>query len=175
MSWSGWYLRNSSISAILRSVIGVVTPFRWLVVLLLEGNAPVTFSVNHRPDSTGFYTLPGTLTSAGLGRRTSRLAHAHRLPLHSPRIIPQPPSDGQARHRADAGSPSLPEHVLQGNPVLLASVKLKGKSAQIPAMAGLDLGKDPLGPFLPLAERHGVEGDVIGLQDLVQGDQAVLG
>src|SRR5690606_687706 len=62
MSWSGWYLRNSSISAILRSVIGVVTPFRWLVVLLLEGNAPVTFSVNHRPDSTGFYTLPGTLT-----------------------------------------------------------------------------------------------------------------
>src|SRR5690606_8848485 len=63
MSWSGWYLRNSSISAILRSVIGVVTPFRWLVVLLLEGNAPVTFSVNHRPDSTGFYTLPGTLTS----------------------------------------------------------------------------------------------------------------
>src|SRR5690606_32770392 len=64
MSWSGWYLRNSSISAILRSVIGVVTPFRWLVVLLLEGNAPVTFSVNHRPDSTGFYTLPGTLTTA---------------------------------------------------------------------------------------------------------------
>src|SRR5690606_18795269 len=63
MSWSGWYLRNSSISAILRSVIGVVTPFRLLVVLLLEGNAPVTFSVNHRPDSTGFYTLPGTLTS----------------------------------------------------------------------------------------------------------------
>src|SRR5690606_22291612 len=62
MSWSGWYLRNSSISAILRSVIGVVTPFRLLVVLLLEGNAPVTFSVNHRPDSTGFYTLPGTLT-----------------------------------------------------------------------------------------------------------------
>src|SRR5690606_4115399 len=62
MSWSGWYLRNSSISANLRSVIGVVTPFRWLVVLLLEGNAPVTFSVNHRPDSTGFYTLPGTLT-----------------------------------------------------------------------------------------------------------------
>src|SRR5690606_975786 len=58
----GWYLRNSSISAILRSVIGVVTPFRWLVVLLLEGNAPVTFSVNHRPDSTGCYTLPGTLT-----------------------------------------------------------------------------------------------------------------
>src|SRR5690606_22624862 len=113
--------------------------------------------------------------SAGLGRRTSRLAHAHRLPLHSPRIIPQPPSDGQARHRADAGSPSLPEHVLQGNPVLLASVKLKGKSAQIPAMAGLDLGQDPLGPFLPLAERHGVEGEVIGLQDLVQGDQAVLG
>src|SRR5690606_40723159 len=54
MSWSGWYLRNSSISAILRSVIGVVTPFRWLVVLLLEGNAPVTFSVNHRPDSTAF-------------------------------------------------------------------------------------------------------------------------
>src|SRR5690606_35756516 len=63
MSWSGWYLRNSSISAILRSVIGVVTPFRLLVVLLLEGNAPVTFSVNHRPDSTGFYTLPGTLTA----------------------------------------------------------------------------------------------------------------
>src|SRR5690606_2134783 len=62
MSWSGWYLRNSSFSAILRSVFGVVTPFRWLVVLLLEGNAPVTFSVNHRPDSTGFYTLPGTLT-----------------------------------------------------------------------------------------------------------------
>src|SRR5690606_25582049 len=64
MSWSGWYLRNSSISAILRSVIGVVTPFRLLVVLLLEGNAPVTFSVNHRPDSTGYYTLPGTLTLA---------------------------------------------------------------------------------------------------------------
>src|SRR5690606_27904670 len=63
MSWSGWYLRNSSISANLRSVIGVVTPFRLLVVLLLEGNAPVTFSVNHRPDSTGFYTLPGTLTN----------------------------------------------------------------------------------------------------------------
>ena len=40
-----------------------MTPFRLLVVLLLEGNAPVTFSVNHRPDSTGFYTLPGTLTS----------------------------------------------------------------------------------------------------------------
>src|SRR5690606_34180369 len=49
-------------SAILRSVIGVVTPFGWLVVLLLEGNAPVTFSVNHRPDSPAFYTLPGTLT-----------------------------------------------------------------------------------------------------------------
>src|SRR5690554_2369258 len=63
MSWSGWYLRNSSISANLRSVIGVATPFRLLVVLLLEGNAPVTFSVNHRPDSTGFYTLPGTLTN----------------------------------------------------------------------------------------------------------------
>src|SRR5690606_21523424 len=62
MSWSGWYLRNSTISAILRSVIGVVTPFRWLVVLLLAGNAPVTFSVNPRPDSTGFYALPGTLT-----------------------------------------------------------------------------------------------------------------
>src|SRR5690606_16464312 len=63
MSWSGWYLRNSSISAILRLVISVVTPVRLLVVLLLEGNAPVTFSVNHRPDSTGFYTLPGTLTT----------------------------------------------------------------------------------------------------------------
>src|SRR5690606_39079837 len=67
MSWSGWYLRNSSISANLRSVIGVVTPFRWLVVLLLEGNAPVTFSVNHRPDSPGFYTLPGTLTRLAQG------------------------------------------------------------------------------------------------------------
>src|SRR5690606_38578856 len=54
MSWSGWYLRNSSISANLRSVIGVATPFRWLVVLLFEGNAPVTFSVNHRPDSPAF-------------------------------------------------------------------------------------------------------------------------
>src|SRR5690606_19059978 len=70
MSWSGWYLRNSSISAILRSVIGVVTPFRWLVVLLLEGNAPVTFFVNHRPDSTGFYTLPGTLTGWPLAPTT---------------------------------------------------------------------------------------------------------
>src|SRR5690606_25110170 len=73
MSWSGWYLRNSSISAILRSVIGVVTPFRLLVVLLLEGNAPVTFSVNHRPDSTGFYTLPGTLTCRFDGIRRRRL------------------------------------------------------------------------------------------------------
>lgn len=42
-----------------------MTPFRLLVVLLLEGNAPVTFSVNHRPDSTGFYTLPATLTDRG--------------------------------------------------------------------------------------------------------------
>src|SRR5690606_31416598 len=77
MSWSGWYLRNSSISAILRSVTGVVTPFRWLVVLLLEGNAPVTFSVNHRPDSTGFYTLPGTLTPVAV--RTDRKTTPKRL------------------------------------------------------------------------------------------------
>src|SRR5690606_14415147 len=78
MSWSGWYLRNSSISAILRSVIGVVTPFRLLVVLLLEGNAPVTFSVNHRPDSTGFYTLPGTLTQEFRRILTERRADALR-------------------------------------------------------------------------------------------------
>src|SRR5690606_10386029 len=77
MSWSGWYLRNSSISANLRSVIGVATPFRWLVVLLLEGNAPVTFSVNHRPDSTGFYTLPGTLTQGPPDRSPP---HHRRLP-----------------------------------------------------------------------------------------------
>src|SRR5690554_6738688 len=78
------------------SFAGVATPFRWLVVLLLEGNAPVTFSVNHRPDSTGFYTLPGTLTSipdeptsAGTPSRTDHppsnprrgpAPHAHRCP-----------------------------------------------------------------------------------------------
>src|SRR5690606_191841 len=107
MSWSGWYLRNSSISANLRSVIGVATPFRLLVVLLLEGNAPVTFSVNHRPDSTGFYTLPGTLTAAGdhgagwagpgLRRRASGIgsggARLHRPSHCSPygkRIVPYP-------------------------------------------------------------------------------------
>src|SRR5690606_12987231 len=94
MSWSDWYLRNSSISAILRSVIGVVTPFRLLVVLLLEGNAPVTFSVNHRPDSTGFYTLPGTLTKADAPcpscGRVSRSRHSSYT-----RLLMDLPADGR--------------------------------------------------------------------------------
>src|SRR5690606_10085452 len=92
MSWSGWYLRNSSISAILRSVIGVVTPFRLLVVLLLEGNAPVTFSVNHRPDSTGFYTLPGTLTVVWDEDEASstHLSTSHRQESSSQQLDPGP-------------------------------------------------------------------------------------
>src|SRR5690606_16674435 len=95
MSWSGWYLRNSSISANLRSVIGVATPFRWLVVLLLEGNAPVTFSVNHRPDSTGFYTLPGTLTPSRPGSG-SMAAPCASISTHPNALTPSQEEDGRA-------------------------------------------------------------------------------
>src|SRR5690606_22015056 len=106
MSWSGWYLRNSSISAILRSVIGVVTPFRWLVVLLLEGNAPVTFSVNHRPDSQAFLhpTWDVNIDPARADAQAGHLDPAAAFPAQRDKKKAQPQRAAEADHPIPVGA-----------------------------------------------------------------------
>src|SRR5690606_11756700 len=97
---------------------------RWLVVLLLEGNAPVTFSVNHRPDSTGFYTLPGTLTSDARFRSCFSIDASHSVvgpaEMWASRRLVQAP--GESVGNASALSTRIPRGgISTGRPYVASS------------------------------------------------------